>query len=133
MRPSDVQGRRTAVGNRECAPLDPHAKLATIREQLEDLLAQGIIRESKSHYYSPLVVEPKPNGPDGESRHRIVVDFRELNRFTKTERHPVPRLEQILDKMQGSKVFSKLDLKAGYHQINLHPRVTEKTAFQYER
>lgn len=111
----------------------PHEKLIIIREQIKELLDQGIIRKSVSPYCSPLVVVPKAPGPDGKPKYRVVVDYRELNRKTRVEKHPVPRLEEIIDRMAGAKVFSTIDLKAGYHQIRVDPRDTHKTAFQFER
>ena len=111
----------------------PHGKLAIIREQIDELVKRGIIRKSVSPYCSPLVVVPKSPGPDGKPKFRVVVDYRELNRKTRVEKHPVPRLEEIIDRMSGAKVFSTLDLKAGYHQIRLDPRDAPKTAFQFER
>lgn len=56
-----------------------------------------------------------------------------MNKRTKTERYPLPRLEEMLDKMSGAKVFSTLDLKAGYHQIRMSEKDMEKTAFQFGR
>ena len=111
----------------------PFAKLEIIRNHLAEMQKQGVIRESISPYCSPLVLVPKAPNPEGKPQYRLVIDYRELNKRTKTEKHPVPRLDEILDKMTGATIFSTLDLKAGYHQIRLSPRDTEKTAFQFER
>ena len=68
----------------------PHGKLTIIREQIEELLALGIIKKSVSPYCSPLVVVPEAQGgPDGSPRYRVAVDYRELNRRTQVEKHPV--------------------------------------------
>ncbi|KAL1138340.1 hypothetical protein AAG570_008404 [Ranatra chinensis] len=82
---------------------------------------------------SPLWVVPKPPAADGTPRYRVVVDFRELNKRIRTERYPLPRMEDMLDRMHGAKVFSIVDLKSGYHQIRMHPGDVKKTAFQFER
>jgi transposase InsO family protein len=104
-----------------------------VKEQITELLHQGIIRKSSSAFNSPVWVVPKPPGPDGKQRHRMVIDFRELNRRTKEERYPLPRIEDILDRMHGSEIFSVLDLKAGYHQILMKEEDMHKTAFSFER
>ncbi|KAL1109929.1 hypothetical protein AAG570_014130 [Ranatra chinensis] len=111
----------------------PQAQAAVIEREIKLMLEQGVIRKSVSPFCSPLWVVPKPDASDGTPRYRVVVDFRELNKRTRTERYPLPRLEEMLDRMNGAKVFSILDLKAGYHQIRMHPGDVEKTAFQFER
>ena len=75
-----------------------------------------------SPYCSPLVVEPKSPDLDGKPNYRVVINYRELNKKTIMEKHPVPQLDEILEKMTGATVISTLDLKAGYHQIRLKPR-----------
>ena len=97
------------------------------------MLEQGIIRESVSPYCSPLVVVPKSTDPDGKPNYRVVIDYRELNKRTKTEKHSVLRPDEILEKMTAATVFSTQDLKAGYCQIRLEPWDMGKTAFQFER
>ncbi|MGR0317717.1 reverse transcriptase family protein, partial [Klebsiella pneumoniae] len=70
---------------------------------------------------------------DGGGGYRIVVDFRQLNENTCDETYPIPRFEDILDRLSGATMFSTLDLKAGYHQIRMHPPDQHKTAFSFER
>ncbi|KAL1139229.1 hypothetical protein AAG570_006215 [Ranatra chinensis] len=111
----------------------PQAQAAVIEKEIKLMLERGVIRKSVSPFCSPLWVVPKPPAGDGTPRYRVVVDFRELNKRTRTERYPLPRLEEMLDRMHGAKVFSIVDLKAGYHQIRMHPGHVEKTAFQFER
>lgn len=111
----------------------PQAYEEIIREHIKEMLLTGVVRPSTSPFCSPLWVVPKPPDADGNPRYRVVVDFRELNKRTKTERYPLPRLEEMLDKMAGAKVFSTLDLKAGYHQIRMSENDMEKTAFQFGR
>ncbi|KAL1140965.1 hypothetical protein AAG570_000891 [Ranatra chinensis] len=112
------------------------AKLAVIEEFIRETvldLAQGIIRKSVSTYCSPLWVVPKNPDAQGNPCYRVVVDFKQLNKYTRSEKYPLPRLEEILDRMNGATVFSLLDLKAGYHQIRMHEADCEKTAFQFGR
>ncbi|KAL1129655.1 hypothetical protein AAG570_012600 [Ranatra chinensis] len=111
----------------------PQALMYVIRQELKGLLDQGIIRKSISPYCSPLWVVPKPPDAQGNLRHRVVVDYKELNKHTRSEKYPLPRLEDMLDRINGASVFSILDLKAGYHQIRMHEADCEKTAFQFER
>ncbi|KAL1140054.1 hypothetical protein AAG570_007031 [Ranatra chinensis] len=99
----------------------PKAQAAVIEQEIKLMLERGVIRKSVSPFCSPLWVVPKPPAGDGTPRYRVVVDFRELNKRTRTERYPLPRLEEMLNRMLGAKVFSILDLKAGYHQIRIHP------------
>ncbi|KAL1140037.1 hypothetical protein AAG570_007014 [Ranatra chinensis] len=111
----------------------PQALMDVIRQELKGLLDQGIIRKSISLYCSPLWVVPKPPDAQGNLRHRVVVDYKELNKHTRSEKYPLPRLEDMLDRMNSASVFSILHLKAGYHQIRMHEADCEKTAFQFER
>ena len=111
----------------------PHKVKEIIKEHIEDMLQQGIIRKSRSPYCSPLWVVPKKTGTDGVEKFRVVVDYRELNRFTKAEKYPLPRLEDMLDRMLGATVFSVVDLKSGYHQILMAEEDVPKTAFSFER
>ncbi|KAL1129487.1 hypothetical protein AAG570_012432 [Ranatra chinensis] len=111
----------------------PVAFREIIREHIKEMLNMGVIRESVSTFNSPLWVVPKKLDKSGVQKYRVVVDYRELNKRTKTEKYPLPRLEEMLDRMVGSEVFSVIDLKSGYHQIPMEPGDIEKTAFQFER
>ncbi|KAK3705420.1 hypothetical protein RRG08_033998 [Elysia crispata] len=92
--------------------------------------------ESPSQWMSPVIVVPKPGGKDV----RLVVDMRAANQAVMRESHPIPTVDEVLHDMNGAKVFSKLDLKYGYHQIELDPDsreittfVTHKGLFRYKR
>ena len=111
----------------------PQTMKDIIKKQIGEMLEQGIIQKSTSPYCSPLWVVPKSTQAGQEPKYRVVVDFRELNRRTQLERYPLPRLEDMLDRMAGAKIFSTFDLKAGYHQIRMEPKDVEKTAFSFER
>jgi hypothetical protein len=82
------------------------------------------IRPSKSPYGAPLFFVK-----DGNKPLRGVVDYRALNRITKRNNAPLPRSDEMFDRLGGARVFSKLDLKTGFHQIRLRPEDIEKTAF----
>ena len=97
---------------------------ATIDKFVTDALAAGTIRPSKSEFSSPILLVPKPNGTKREC-----LDYRALNAITIKDAYPIPRADDTLDIMQGSKVFSSLDFKSGYWQIRMHPDDIHKTAF----
>lgn len=112
----------------------PQAMVAIIEEQIRDLLNQGIIRHSTSPFNSPLwIVEKKRQDPQADPSYRLVIDYRKLNENTVEERYPLPRLEDILDRLAGARVFSTLDLKSGYHQVRMKEDDIAKTAFTFSR
>lgn len=112
----------------------PQALREHIRKELMSLKRQGIIVDSTSPYNSPLwAVRKKEVEGVTEERYRVVIDYRKLNDNTVDERYPIPRFEDILDRLSGATIFSTLDLKAGYHQIKMHPKDRHKTAFTFER
>ena len=92
------------------------------------MLKANVIRESKSPYNFPIIVIPKKDGSK-----RICVDFRKLNEVTVSDPYPIPRIDDILNKLSGSVIFSTLDLKSGYWQIPLTEEAARMTAFSTER
>ena len=96
-----------------------------IEEQVREMLESGVIRRSKSPWCSPVVLVDKKNN----SKKRFCIDFRKLNEKTKTEKFPIPRIDEALDALSGSQYFSSLDFNNAYWQLPLHKDSMEKTAF----
>src|SRR5438552_15150914 len=88
------------------------------------MLKKGIIRKSKSPWSSPVVFVPKKGGEI-----RFCIDYRKLNKVTKKDNHPLPRIDEMLDKFEGSQWFSSIDLASAYWQVEMDERDIEKTAF----
>uniref|UniRef100_A0A1J3IVR9 Transposon Ty3-I Gag-Pol polyprotein n=2 Tax=Noccaea caerulescens TaxID=107243 RepID=A0A1J3IVR9_NOCCA len=96
-----------------------------VDKMIQDMLSQGIIQCSSSPYASPIVLVKKKDGT-----WRLCVDYRGLNKQTVKDKYPIPLLEDLLDELGGSKYFSKLDLRAGFHQLRMSPEDIYKTAFK---
>jgi hypothetical protein len=102
----------------------PPNELAELKIQLQDLLDKGFIHPSASPWGCPaLFVKKKDNSL------RLCVDYRPLNAVTIKNKYPLPRIDILFDQLAGAKVFSKIDLRSGYHQIKIRPRDIPKTAF----
>jgi hypothetical protein len=94
------------------------------RKQVKEMLAKGWIEPSNSPFGSPLLFVPKPDGTL-----RMVIDYRQLNALTVRDRYPLPRIDDMLDRLHGRQVFSALDLISGYYQMLIKPEDVPKTAF----
>ena len=85
-------------------------ELAECKKQIDEMLQKGWIKESTSEYGHPLLFVKKKDG----TMH-MCVDFRGLNTNTRVDRYPIPRIDDLADRLNGAKVFSAIDLRAGYH------------------
>ncbi|KAJ9512165.1 hypothetical protein QJQ45_012680 [Haematococcus lacustris] len=100
-------------------------ELDELKRQLDELLAKGYIRPSTSPFGSAVLFVRKKDGSL-----RLCVDYRALNQLTIKNRYPLPRIDDLLDQLAGARVFSKIDLKSGYHQIRVAEADIHKTAFR---
>ncbi|GAU21767.1 hypothetical protein TSUD_328920 [Trifolium subterraneum] len=103
----------------------PHAQKIEIEAQVQKLLSNGWIQPSNSPYSSPVLLLKKKDGS-----WRMCVDYRALNALTIKDRFPLPTVDELLDELGSARVFSKLDLTFGFHQICLQPHDSHKTAFR---
>ena len=99
-----------------------------IQEEIDKLLENGMIQPSQSAWSSPVVVVNKKNGSK-----RLCIDYRELNKVTKKDGWPIPRIDEILEGLNGASWFTALDLRCGYWQIPIAKEDMEKTAFIFDR
>jgi hypothetical protein len=92
------------------APLE----LRELKEQLQELLDRGFIRPSESPWGAPVLFVKKKDGSM-----RLCIDYRELNKVTVKNKYPLPRIDDLFDELHGFQVFSKIDLRSGYHQLKI--------------
>ena len=101
----------------------PPKELAELKIQLQELLDKGYIRPSSSPWGCPALFVKKDDSL------RLCIDYRPLNAVTIKNKYPLPRIDVLFDQLDGAKVFSKIDLRSGYHQIKIRPCDIPKNAF----
>ena len=92
--------------------INPKKFIDDIEKDIQELLELGLIRPRSSPYASSIVLVKKKYGTL-----RMCIDFSDLNKKTIKNRYPIPRIDELMDELFGSKYFSKIDLRSGYHQI----------------
>ncbi|GJY69987.1 putative reverse transcriptase domain-containing protein [Tanacetum coccineum] len=101
------------------------AEMQELSAQLQELSDKGFIRPSSSPWGAPVLFVKKKDGS-----FRMCIDYRELNKLTVKNRYPLPRIDDLFDQLQGSRVYSKIDLRSGYHQLRVREEDISKTAFR---
>lgn len=101
------------------------AEMAELKKQLEELVEKGFIRPSSSPWGAPVLFVKKKDGSL-----RLCIDYRGLNKVTVKNKYPLPRIDELMDQLEGATWFSKIDLASGYHQIPIHEEDIRKTAFR---
>ncbi|GKE84542.1 putative reverse transcriptase domain-containing protein [Tanacetum coccineum] len=98
-----------------------------LSEQLKELFDKGFIRPSFLPWGAPVLLVKKKDGS-----FQMCIDYQELNKLTVKNCYPLPRIDDLFDQLQGSSVYSKIDLRSGYHQLRVSKEDIPKTAYHYE-
>nr|GEU43911.1 putative reverse transcriptase domain-containing protein [Tanacetum cinerariifolium] len=106
------------------APLEMHK----LSDQLQELADRGFIRPSTSPWGAPVLFVKKKDG-----FFRMCIDYRELNKLIVKNHYPLPKINDLFDQLQGSSVYSKIDLRSGYHQLKVRDEDIPKTAFRMRK
>ncbi|XP_022887797.1 uncharacterized protein LOC111403499 [Olea europaea var. sylvestris] len=101
------------------------AELKELKVQLQDLVDKGFIRPGASPWRAPVLFVKKKDGTM-----RLYIDYKQLNKVTVRNKYPLPRIDDLFDKLKGASVFSKIDLRSGYHQLRIRDIDVPKTAFR---
>jgi hypothetical protein len=99
-------------------------ELVELKKQIDELFEKGYIRPSTSPWAAPVLFVEKKDGTK-----RMCIDYRALNEVTVKNKYPLPRIGDLFDQLRGASVFSKIDLRSGYHQLRIRPSDVPKTAF----
>ncbi|GKE75360.1 putative reverse transcriptase domain-containing protein [Tanacetum coccineum] len=101
------------------------SEMQELSNQLQELSDRGFIRPSTSPWGAPVLFVKKKDGS-----FRMCIDYRELNKLTVKNRYPLPRIDDLFDQLQGSSIYSKINLRSGYHQLRVRDKDIPKTAFR---
>nr|GEU47144.1 reverse transcriptase domain-containing protein [Tanacetum cinerariifolium] len=101
------------------------SEMKELAKQLQKLSEKGFIRPSSSPWRAPVLFIKKKDGS-----FRMCIDYRELNKLTVKNRYPLPRIDDLFDQLQGSSIYSKIDLRTGYHQLRIREEDIPTTAFR---
>ncbi|GJR69441.1 putative reverse transcriptase domain-containing protein [Tanacetum coccineum] len=101
------------------------SEMKELSEQLQELSDKGFIRPSSSTWGAPVLFVKKKDGS-----FQMCIDYRELNKLTVKNRYPLPSIDDLFDQIQGSSVYSKIDLRSGYHQLRVREEDIPKTEFR---
>ncbi|RVW98888.1 Transposon Ty3-G Gag-Pol polyprotein [Vitis vinifera] len=102
-------------------------ELKELKVQLQELLDKGFIRPSVSPWGAPVLFVKKKDGSM-----RLCIDYRELNKVTVRNKYPLPRIDDLFDQLQGACVFSKIDLRSGYHQLRVRGKMYPRLLFELD-
>lgn len=102
----------------------PYRMRQEVEEEVQAMLALGVIEPSRSEWRSPVVLVPKPDGT-----RRFCIDFRQVNAISCFDAYPMPRVDELLGHLGEAQFITTLDLSKGYWQIPLDEGSKEKTAF----
>ncbi|GJY46291.1 putative reverse transcriptase domain-containing protein [Tanacetum coccineum] len=101
------------------------SEMKELSDQLKELSDKGFIRPSSSPWGAPILFVKKKDGS-----FRMCIDYRELNKLTVKNHYPLPRIDDLFYQLQGSSIYSKIDLRSGYHQLRVREEDIPKTAFR---
>nr|GEU61790.1 putative reverse transcriptase domain-containing protein [Tanacetum cinerariifolium] len=122
-------GRKTTRGRAAPVARAPYRlapfEMKELSEQLQELSDKGFIRPSSSPWGAPVLFVKKKDGS-----FRMCIDYRELNKQTVKNRYPLLQIDDLFDQLQGSSVYSKIDLRSGYHQLRVREQYVSKTTFR---
>ncbi|GJT11847.1 putative reverse transcriptase domain-containing protein [Tanacetum coccineum] len=102
-----------------------HSEMQELSNQLQELVDRGFIQPSTSPWGALVLFIKKKDGS-----FRMCIDYQELNKLTVKNRYPLPRIDDLFNQLQGSSVYSKIDLRSGYHQLRVRNEDIPKTAFR---